>query len=348
MSSENFQIPKNQEPTEEANPASDLLKPLGMTVLAVAISFGYGFFARWIFDSPNYSELLGLMTGGFLVLIPLIMGVLTVYFSPAAYWKSTWYSTLMPWVSCIATMVGLALAQLEVVICMVMALPIFLPISSVGGYLTQVILKEISNKKEPTQTVVMHQMLGLFLLIPYMVTPLENTLPPTETFYVVENQVVINADAETVWPHILRVNEIQADEQQPSFFHWLGAPRPIEATMDYEGLGGTRRGYFEEGLVFVEELTEWDEFRKISFTINRDPARAVAAPLTEIDGQFFAMVDGAYQIEPLGEGQVRLRFTSTHRLSTRFNFYGSLWTRWGMWELQQNILEIVKARVEAT
>lgn len=345
MSSEDFQNSKSKEPTA-AKSASDLLKPIGMTILAVVISFGYGFFARWVFGAPQYSEILGVMTGGFLVLIPLIMGILTVYFSPQTYRQSTWYAVFMPWVSCIATMVGLALAQLEVVICMVMALPIFLPVSSVGGYLTNLFLQRAAAEQNEPPSAVANQMLGLFLLVPYLITPLENSLAVSESFYVVENHVVINASVEEVWPNILRVHEIQAHEQQPSFFHWLGAPRPIEATMDYEGIGGVRRGYFEEGLVFVEELTAWEEFRTVGFTIQRDRARSVDAPLTEIDGQFFGMVDGIYQIEPLGDNQVRLRFTSTHRLSTRFNFYGSLWTRWGMWELQQNILEIVKARCE--
>jgi hypothetical protein len=37
---------------------------------------------------------------------------------------------------------------------------------------------------------------------------------------------------------------------------------------------------------------------------------------------------------------------STHRLTTRFNDYGSLWTRWGMNEFQLYILRIIKARAE--
>ena len=45
-------------------------------------------------------------------------------------------------------------------------------------------------------------------------------------------------------------------------------------------------------------------------------------------------LEGTYVIEPLGNGQVRLLLSSKHRLTTRFNFYGGLWTDGVMSDLQ--------------
>jgi hypothetical protein len=69
-------------------------------------------------------------------------------------------------------------------------------------------------------------------------------------------------------------------------------------------------------------------------------------PLSEIGGRHFDVIEGAYAIEPLGEGRVRLHFTSKYRLSTRFNAYSSLWTDFFMQDVQRYILQIMKARAE--
>ena len=56
------------------------------------------------------------------------------------------------------------------------------------------------------------------------------------------------------------------------------------------------------------------------------------------------MLDGRYEIEPVSERRVILHLSSTHRLTTRFNWYAGLWTEPIMSELQRVILEVVKAR----
>ena len=49
-------------------------------------------------------------------------------------------------------------------------------------------------------------------------------------------------------------------------------------------------------------------------------------PFGAIGGPFFDMLDGRYEIEPLSESRVILHLSSTHRLTTRFNWYAGLWT----------------------
>ena len=70
------------------------------------------------------------------------------------------------------------------------------------------------------------------------------------------------------------------------------------------------------------------------------------APWQEIGGRYFDVTAAGYRIEPLENGHVRLHLSSTHRLTTRFNSYGLLWTRWGLAEFQDEILHVLKARAE--
>jgi hypothetical protein len=64
------------------------------------------------------------------------------------------------------------------------------------------------------------------------------------------------------------------------------------------------------------------------------------------EGGPFDVMDGTYRIEPLENGQILLHLSSTQRITTHINSYGSLWTMYIMTDLQNNILEIIKARCE--
>jgi hypothetical protein len=70
------------------------------------------------------------------------------------------------------------------------------------------------------------------------------------------------------------------------------------------------------------------------------------AAYLEIGGRYFTVTGAAYQIERLEPARVLLTLSSTHRLTTYFNQYGLLWTRWGLAEFQRQILHILKQRAE--
>jgi hypothetical protein len=175
----------------------------------------------------------------------------------------------------------------------------------------------------------------------------ESQLPLPRQLREVASSIEIDAQPADVWPHIARVEAIKQHPQ--SFFFLVGFPRPIEATLSHEGVGGVRHASFERGLVFVETITHWDPLRELRFAIAPDPDNI---PLTTLDahvmvgGRYFDVLDGQYRIEPLGADRVRLRLSSRHRISTRFNFYASLWSDYLMSEIQENILIVLKQRCE--
>ncbi|MFN8457010.1 MAG: hypothetical protein U0401_20485, partial [Anaerolineae bacterium] len=213
----------------------------------------------------------------------------------------------------------------------------------IGGLLMVLIFR--NNQKSAVQ----NSMLALVLVLPYLITPLENQLPPPDSIRTVETQIEIQADPATVWQNVATVPLITATEQHFSLFHWLGLPRPLEATLSREGVGGIRHASFEEGLAFEETIYEWQAQKSIRFSIEVKPEAApLRPPLGQIGGKYLNVFDGGFWIEPLGPERVMLHLSSQHRLSTHFNFYGGLWTGWVMRDLQNYILSVIKARCEAT
>jgi len=305
----------------------------------------YGIIARLTFGNSSDKALLFIiMSLGFIFLVPLGLGAVTVYFrnqddKPI----SILYALLMPWLPCLIFLLATMALKLEGIICIVMALPIFLGMASLGGFLAKYLFRK---SKDTKQNVIL---LGFILLLPYGTSAIESRFPLPQTFRKVDTQIQINADSKTVWNNIKKVSEIQNHEQGFSFFHLIGFPNPIEATLSNEGIGGIRKASFEGGIIFTETITHWQPEKYLRFTIQANPEDIALTTLDEhvtVGGPYFDTLEGSYRMENLGNNQILLHLSSRHRLSTRFNFYSHFWTDWIMRDIQNYILRIIKRRCE--
>lgn len=298
----------------------------------------YGILTRWIFGLNN-NDLFIVMTLAFILVVPAALGALTVWIAPASLLEKWSYAVFMPWLTSLVTILTIALIKLEAVVCVVMAVPLFLPLASLGGL-------GVRWLRQRRSSAAASQMMGLLLLAPYLLAPLEMQIPVSASIRQIETSIIVDADVDTTWSHIVEVDPIGADEARVSPFHWIGLPKPHKATMTNPGAEGVRRGYFEDGLIFIEEIVAWQENEYLAFTIERDPSAEMAPILHEIDGPYFQVLDGFYRLEPLADGRVRLHLSSRHQLITHFNGYVGIWTDAVMRDLQDDILAIVRDRSE--
>lgn len=307
--------------------------------IAVGVGIAYGLLARLAFYSPAWQELFTVMTCGFIFLMPAALGYLTLRFVRE---PRLWQRIILPWVpGFVLVAVAFAIGW-EGSLCIVMALPAFMVMGSVGGLVEQTARSTLSDRGQ------LGALLGV-LLLPYAVSPVEQLMNlPTEV-RTVETQIVIDADVETVWQNIIRVPAITQEEQHFNWVHQIGIPKPVAATLSQEGVGGVRHATFEHGVTFVETIYEWEPQRSVAFTIDALAETIAAADLNTqvvVGGAYFDTLDGRYAIEPLADGRVLLHLSSEHRLSTRFNLYAGWWTDWIMRSTQTYILAVVKARCE--
>src|SRR5258708_7389603 len=176
-----------------------------------------------------------------------------------------------------------------------------------------------------------------FALAPLISSAIETRLPLRQAMRTVETQITINAQPHAIWQNIERVREIKPEEQRTGFFHRLGFPRPVEATLSQEGIGGVRHATFERGVLFVETINKWEMDKELAFSIKADTKSIPPTTLDEhvtIGGPYFDVLNGEYRIEPTADGKVILHLSSQHRLSTRFNIYAGLWTDYIMRDIQ--------------
>src|SRR5688500_10006108 len=265
------------------------------------------------------------MTFTFIFLIPMAVGYLAAT-GERGEWRAR-EAVLFPFTAALMVLITVLAIGVEGLICVVMMLPIFLIMALVGGTLASAVRKVRDRRLRASALLVV-------LLLPYAASPVEPRIPQMQSRRVVEN--------------LIRVPTIRPEEYRTTFIHRIGFPRPIRATLSHEGVGGVREASFERGVLFRETVTEWVPRRRLSFTIAVDsiPTKTLDQHVT-VGGEYFDVLDGTYEIVPLSADQVELRLWSTHRLSTHFNGYASLWTDFVMRQIQGNILQVVRDRAEA-
>lgn len=310
--------------------------------LAIVLGALYGFGLRFGFGqwSHNYNASL-VMTLGFLAFGPVAIGFLTIQQAEVVQRRKVWQWIIAPWlptsISC-----GLAvLFRLEGYICVIFALPITFFFSSLGGVAAGILIRTTQRRQGVTTVCV--------ALLPFLLAPLEDNRLPSTSVHTVTSEIRIQASPKVVWQNIERVPAIAPSELRTTWAQHIGFPRPVEATLSYEGIGGVRHASFERGLMFIETVTTWEPEQRLAFSIKADTAHIPPTTLDEhvtIGGRYFDVLDGEYRIESLANGDVLLHLTSHQRLSTDFNGYAGLWSDAVMQNLQTSILEVIQHRCE--
>lgn len=310
--------------------------------VGVPIALLYALLVRLTFAAKEFSPFLATMTCSFLFLVPPAIGALTVRLAPQEYRRSIPYALFMPWISITIVSIGSIAFALEAAICILMALPIFLVLSSAGGYLF--LLGNRDKDKSPTRQ---NTMLGIILLAPYLFSPFEMKLPISTSYNIVESQVTINAPANIVWANIIAIPYISPNEQGFSIFHVFGVPKLLETSaLTRAGIGGLRTTLFDNGLAFTETVTHWDKNSRINFSISPSDQTTAPAPFSMIGKKYFAVTEMNYWIKPINQDTVILHITSQHQLTTHLNSYAGIWTDFMLSSLQNYVLQMIKTRAE--
>ncbi|PJJ54548.1 SRPBCC family protein [Hymenobacter chitinivorans] len=313
-------------------------------ITAVLLGLTFALLGRFAFADNALAGGGGLLMLGFLVLVPIGLGAITEHFSPAKRTNS-WSFIFRSWGTVLLFLVTAFIFNLEGAICLIIIGPLFIVLSAVGG----VLYRLLTRNRHPDDNRNTFVVAG-FALLPFVAAPLESQFAAPDDFRRVQNTILINAPAEAVWHNIIRVPAISAQDLGPSLVDKIGFPRPVEATLSFEGVGGVRHATFERGVEFIETVDVWEPRRRISFRIV--PNTATIPPTTfdehvTVGGRFFDVLRGTYELQPAGPGRTRLVLYSQQRLSTRLNPYAGLWTDFVMSEIQERILRVVAKRSEA-
>lgn len=310
------------------------------TIIAVSVAVVFAFFVRLIFGLDALAGLLGIMSLTFFILLPVGIGVITVYLSSLEMINKFWYKVFVPWVPILCFLILTLVLSIEGWACWLMVLPFYLLGASIGGIIGAALKSKRKNK---------NLYVSLIAIAPFLIAPIEQQLGPKKEIYKVYTFIDISAPKSIIWQNVTRVKSISVDEDKGKLNNLLGMPRPIKAELDFEGVGAKREAIFERGLVFDEKVLEYQHEKRMLFSITANPFEIPSTTMDEhilIGGEYFDVIDGAYELEYLTDKTYRLHLHSHFSMNTTFNFYASWWGKLIMQDIQDNILLVIKKRAE--
>ncbi len=310
-------------------------------IILIPIIFAIGI--RLIFGAEIFDDFLSVMSWTFFLTTPCGIGALMIYFSPIEKVKSLKYRIFYPWIPVFLVLAITMILMIEGWACWLMILPLFLLFASIGGLIAGYF--KLKNKKSENLN------LSVLVLLPFLIGPLEHTIETNKQVFRTNTSIIIESDKETIWKNVTNVQAISDSEDHSKLTKILGFPRPIEATLDKNEIGGYREAKFEKGLIFHETVTEYKDLELMKFQIKANTYEIPSTTLDEhilIGGEYFDMLDGTYELKRIDKKRYNLILYSNFSLNTTFNFYAGIWGKWIMKDIQNNILEIIKIRSEKT
>lgn len=232
----------------------------------------------------------------------------------------------------------------EGVICIVMILPFWVPAAIVGGLIS--FWNSRRRLRRDTQSATTHAF--AWLLFPLALLFYEQQNPPVWKNVSVTREILIRASPERVWPLLLSVPGIKADEGSFNFAQSiLRVPRPTEAILTKDSHGAlVRRARWGAEIRFEERVVQIRPGREIACTF-AFPDKSVELHTDRHispNGTVLKIVSGRYQLSQIRPGITQVRLTTNYRIKTRLGYYLGWWGDRLLGDIQSNVLTIIRDR----
>ncbi len=299
-------------------------------LLGIATGVVYGLLTRFVFENAIASFT-------YLVLVPILLGLLPLLFSNKEQADAYKYLIFIPWITVITFFFTMWAFGIEDVLCLSVLIVPFVILVTVGAFLFKMF--EIYQEKNKNK-------LMAIAVLPFLIGPIEAYITSPSKVYRTTNEIVINTSSDKIWDNIVEVTQITESEYSPGILNELGIPRPLFATVTKKEAGGIRTGHFKGGLQFREVITDYQKNRKISFSIDiaHVPKSNRVFEQHVLKGNYFKFKEATYCLTPMADGKTKLTLTSTYRLTSKVNFYGSFWSDLIIHDFQHRLLNVISNR----
>ncbi len=298
-------------------------------------------------------EFLGRGTGGFsvgftiLIGLPYVLGALIAFITaPNGTTRKGHYIWMPTLLVPLVLIVGGAIVR-EGIVCLIMALPLWLPAAIGGSFTVKRLMKRYAQPGIDLSSFDVH----IALALPVVLFLSDMFVPQPVSDYRVERSIVLNAQPEDIWPHLLKMDHIASREGRWNLTqNAMRIPRPVSAIVTGEGAGAIRHAAWNDDITFEEHIFDWQDGRQLRWTFHfpNDSVHMKTDRHLAPDGHHLRIQEGGYTLQPLGNGQTRLVLHTAYQAQTPLNFYAALWGEVFLGDIQSNILAIIETRTTRT
>jgi hypothetical protein len=302
-------LPPDDPQAKQEPPRRELLRSLWPIVLGASIGMAW----RLVFHGNPHSPYNAMMAS-FAVLVPMIIGAVTVIVAERASRRSwSYYFWGAAGANALCTFFAF-LVNIEGLICVILAIPLFVIVGGIAGAITGMICRLTRRSRQAVYG---------FALLPALLGGVEQRLPLPQTVLCEERVVRIAAPAAVVWHQLLFAPDIKPEEMHQGWMYRIGVPLPRSAITDAKGGTLTRHITMGKSIHFDQVSTEWASNQRVLWTYrfskNSFPPQALGDHV-RIGGAYFDVLDTEYTLNEVA-GVSELHVSMRYRISTNFNWY---------------------------
>jgi hypothetical protein len=254
------------------------------------------------------------MMSSFVLLVPLLVGAVTVYVAERKQRRSWAYCVWAPLLANVLFVLGTMAIMIEGLICAILIVPLFGFVGVIGGLAMGAVCRKTHWPRQTLYTVA---------VLPFILGGLEQRVPLPDRERVIEHTRVVNASPEAVWRQLENAPDIAPEEVERAWVYRIGVPIPKAGITEQTAEGRVRRITMGSGIHFDQLATQWQPNRHVRWANRFAPDSFPPHALDDhvmIGGRYFGIGDTEYTLNPMGT-TTELRMTVRYRLSTSFNWY---------------------------
>lgn len=248
----------------------------------------------------------------------------------------------------IAGLAGIGYALFgEGALCIVMILPLWVP-AAIGGTLVNRWLRRrrIVVEGENTQWRLRS---SAWVALPALALATDAFAPPVWQEREVVRETVIHAAPARIWPLLVSIPAIRAEEGRWNPTHdLLGIPRPTAARLVRQRGELVRQASWGPDVRFEERVTELEPGKSIawSFAFPDDSVKRHTDRHIAPVGPMLRILSGRYDVAAQPDGSTRVRLTTRYAMRVRLSGYFAWWGERLLGDVQDNVLAIVHDRAQ--
>ncbi len=280
----------------------------------------YGLLMRGLFQfapvKHNVGEVMGI---SFALGVPFAVGAISVFLRPAQ--DRTWGNAISGALLSVTLFVlGTGILLWEGLICIMMALPLFLLMGVLGALAATL----VSRKHDSTRINV-----SVIALLPLLSSMFEaqqgGFVPVSQIRHEIMREAVLELPSEVIWAKLLNTPEIPEDQYAGSIAQNIGMPPPKSGVLHQIHSGAyLRRSFWGKNIYFDEPITHMVPNRHLSWGYRFYPDSFPPGAMDEhvvIGGEYFDLIDTDFTLTPLSGARTKVQIRIGFRVSTGFNFY---------------------------
>ena len=271
---------------------------------------------------------------GLFIALPFATGLASVllygYHAPRGFAGCIGISTLS------VALIGVLLmaAAIEGLVCILMVVPVAVPLAWIGGAVGY------AMQRRPSHPQPAPAMLAMLIFAVPALMGLEHARPLEPPLIAVESVIEVNAPPSVVWQNLVAFAQLPEPEE---LLFRAGVAYPTRAVIYGSGPGAVRHCQFSTG-AFVEPIEVWDAPHRLAFGVTAQPAPMQEwTPYEHVDpAHLHGYLDvrrGEFRLIELPGGRTRLEGTTWYRNRM---WPAAYWRQWSDFAIHRIHLRVLR------